>query len=57
MTRTELQRTEKCISSTCPERETEEAERERERENTCELLYHRIQLILLGISEYYEHKD
>ena len=57
MTRTELQRTEKCISSTCPERETEEAERERERENTCELLYHRIQLILLGMLEYYEHKD
>ena len=56
MTRTELQRTEKCISSTCPERETEK-QRERERENTCELLYHRIQLILLGMLEYYEHKD
>lgn len=58
MTRTELQRTEKCISSTCPQRETEEAEREREREkNTCEFLYHSIQLILLGMSEYCEHKD
>lgn len=56
-TRTELQRTEKCISSTCPQRETEEAERERERENTCEFLYHSIQLILLGMSEYCEHKD
>lgn len=39
------------------QKERQKKQRERERENTCELLYHRIQLILLGMSEYYEHKD